>query len=219
MKITLKSEIVPLLIIMASVLVSVLSYPYLPAQVPTHWGIAGTPDAYGSKLTFSILIPALIFGLYLLFLAIPYLDPKRANYEEFAQVYTILKVLMLGFLLGLQLLLIKAVFTPGQQLAINYLLAMFGLMFVAIGNCLAKLRPTWFVGIKTPWTLSSDEVWRRTHRLGGWLFVVLGMGTLSLTPLNQPRLQFVIFISGVLVTSLGIVAYSYLLYRRLEREK
>ncbi|NPV26094.1 MAG: SdpI family protein [Firmicutes bacterium] len=219
MKITLKSELIPFLIIVASVLVSILSYPYLPAQVPTHWGIAGTPDAYGSKLTHSIFIPALIIGIYLLFLALPYIDPKRANYEDFAGVYTILKIMILGFMLGVQMLTIEAVFAPEQRLAVNYLLAMLGVMFIVIGNYMAKIRPSWFVGIKTPWTLSNNEVWRRTHRVGGWGFVLFGLATLALAPFNQPKLQFLVFIGGALVASLGPIIYSYLLYRRLEQEK
>ncbi|NCN07865.1 SdpI family protein [Candidatus Falkowbacteria bacterium] len=208
---SIKTEIIPTIVVILSILASFYFYANFPAQVATHWNIDGQIDDYSSKLVGAFLIPILIFGLYIMFLALPYLDPKKDRYQEFAKVYHIFKDLIIIFMFLIYLA--SGLANLGYNVEIGLVVpTLVGLLFIIMGNYMGKIKYNWFMGIRTPWTLSSENVWNKTHRVGGWLFIGLGL-TMLTTPILPKTIITPIFFSAIMITVVGSFVYSYILYR------
>lgn len=201
-----------LLIFLWAALAAVL-YQRLPARVPVHWNLAGQVNRYAPKLTGVFGPPLGALVLYLLLVYLPALDPLRSNYQRFAGAYRTLRWLMVFFFLVMGLITLASGLGYSLNTKVLVRLAM-GLFFVVLGNLLPRLQRTWFVGIRTPWTLSNDEVWRQTHRLGGYLWVAAGVLALPSAFLHGFWNQVYLAVFAVLV--LYPVPFSYFVYRRLK---
>lgn len=212
MKITLRRELPRLVLIAAMFVLAAVTWSSAPDRIPTHWNIHGQVDGYGGKFTGLLLLPLITLGLEALFLLLPLLDPGRANYRNFAGAYTLIRsavIVLLAAIYGVTILWIH-----GIQLDIaRVITVLVGLLFIAIGSVLGKLRPNWFVGIRTPWTLSSKRSWVRTHRLGGYLFVLAGAALLVAGLISSAAI-FPLLIGLLVVVTLVLVVYSYLQWRR-----
>jgi uncharacterized membrane protein len=192
--------------------VSLLVYPRLPPRVVMHFDAAGQPNGYGSRLEAVILVPLVMLGLRALFELPPRIDPRRENYQRFGDTYWLMVNGLLLFLGALHVALLA--YALGLPLRIDRVVAVaFGLLLVVIGSYLARVEPNWFVGIRTPWTLSSEAVWRGTHRLGGRIFVVGGLMCL-LTVLVPTRAAFPVLVGVLLVCVLVSVVISYVLWKQ-----
>lgn len=208
----------PIMLIILIVVCAVAVYAYvkLPAdgQYPVHWSFSGQPDRYGSKVEAVSMGPVVSVLIYVLAVVLPGIDPKRRNYERFKNEYILLMQVIMGFLAAVYIISIMAAF--GRQVNITlWVNAMLGVLFMVLGNYMSRIKQSWFVGIKTPWTLSSEKVWDKTHRFGGRMFVILGL----IFVINA----FVGFITNVAVflmllfgLALSPIVYSYILYRRME---
>lgn len=186
-------------------------WPRVPEQIPVHWGIDGVPDRYGGRFEGLLLLPLIAVGLYLLLRVLPRFDPRRANYALFGGVYDLIRFTVLLFLTIIYAvtLLIAAGYALDMAQIVPLLV---GGLFVVIGSVLGKLRPTWFVGIRTPWTLSSARSWNKTHRLGGWVFFIAGL-LMAVSGLLRQPIMLLVVIGGFVVGLLGLVLYSYLIWR------
>ncbi|MBC7105772.1 MAG: SdpI family protein, partial [Firmicutes bacterium] len=166
----------PALAVLAAMLVAgVVLYPHLPDLVPAHWNIRGEVDNYFSRFWGAFALPFLATGIYLAMLYTPYIDPRRHNYARFEGAYRAVRVglvLFLGLLQGV-ILVVAVGGSPG--LVPRVVPAAVGLLIVVIGNYLPQARFNYFFGVRTPWTLASEEVWRRTHRFSGPAFVLGGL--------------------------------------------
>ncbi|MCI0432659.1 MAG: SdpI family protein [Gemmatimonadetes bacterium] len=191
---------------------SLWAYPRLPAEVPSHWNLRGQVDDYAPKLLVALLIPAMLLVMRGLFEILPRIDPKRANYPKFIDAYWRIangSVLVLGALhvtvLGIGL---------GWDLNVNRApMIGLGILLLLIGNYLSRIQPNWFIGIRTPWTLSSETVWRKTHRTGSWLFVALGVATVVASLfLRAPTIAVVG--PAIALVALVLLVQSYVLWRR-----
>ncbi len=214
MKIFTKKEILPIFIILMMLIIagSLWDAPCLPDRMPSHWNAAGEVDGWSSKNFTLLFAPLLALGIYLLMLFLPKLDPLRKNYVKFVWPYYVMRLAIIVFLALLYLYMIMA--GLGYKVNINYfLIPLFGFMFIAIGLAMPKIKKNYFVGIRTPWTLQSDEVWEKTHQFGGKAFVAAGILTLPAVFFGE--IGFWIFISLVLLASFGSMGYSYFVYRRL----
>ena len=175
MKFNRRTEIITFAFIAAAFTFGVISWGVVPDQVPIHWNMAGEPDGYGSKFFNLLLMPIVALGFYFLFLWLPGLDPKKENYQRMRGTYSVVRMVVVIYmsLFGILLTLLAR----GVDLKVELVVPMMvGALFIILGNYFGKLRPTWFVGIRTPWTLSSDESWNKTHKLGGRVFVAMGIG-------------------------------------------
>src|SRR6266480_6287977 len=192
--------------------VSVWACPRLPARVPTHWEVHGVPDGYSSRLAAALIVPAIVVAMNGLFRILPRLDPRRGNYEKFQDTYWLIANAVALFLLGTHVLVM--VNGLGYPVAMSRLMPVgVGLLFIVLGNSLARLQPTWFVGIRTPWTLSSDTVWRKTHRTGGFLMVLGGFVVAACAFL--PHGAFLpLFITAILIMAVIPIVQSYVLWKR-----
>ena len=145
----------------------------LPAQVPTHFNMAGNPDDWSGKTTLLFLPGALGLGIYFLMLSIPILDPKKKIQQMGGKYFTFRLMLTLFFsLLATYLLYIS---NAGSLKKPNMLIALVGALFAILGNYFQTVRPNYFIGIRTPWTLESEQTWKKTHRLGGRLWIIGGV--------------------------------------------
>ena len=183
-----------------------------PSRIPGHWNIAGPVDRWGGRFEGLLAIPLLTLALYVVMLVLPRLDPGRANYDTFAGPYATLRLGIVVLMAGVYALVI--LWVRGERVSIGvWMPLLLGALFVVIGNLLGKVRPNWFVGIRTPWTLSRKLAWSRTHRAGGWVFILMGMLMMACAAL-QAAWAFVTMIAVGVAGVLGLVIYSYLLWRR-----
>ncbi|WP_435102490.1 SdpI family protein [Halarchaeum sp. P4] len=199
--------------VVLSAVASILAAPALPEQLVTHWNAAGEPDATMSKPLALALFPALTAGLVALLVFVPRLDPLGENIEEFRRYYEWFIVIFTAFMFVLHAGIIA--FNLGYAFDFTLLvLAAVAVLLYYLGVLLTHAEQNWFVGIRTPWTLSDEEVWTRTHELGGKLLKVTAVIALLGLFFGEYAVYFLLV--PVLLTALTTVVYSYYLYQQRE---
>lgn len=190
---------------------SVYVYPQMPDTMISHWGLAGQADGHAGKFMALFLVP-LISGVMLVILtAVPSIDPLHANIKKFSSHYGRFIVLMMGFFLYIHAITI--LLNMGYAFSINQALSpAFGALFYYCGILISNAKRNWFIGIRTPWTMSSDSVWNKTHKLGGKLFRVAGV--VSLAGIVVYDYAIIFMLVPVIAFSVLLVAYSYVEYRK-----
>ncbi|MEN4006646.1 MAG: SdpI family protein [Methanobacteriaceae archaeon] len=206
-----KSEIFTLGIILLSFIVSIYFYPQMPEEIASHWDLEGQVVGYLPKFEGLFFMPFTLIGLALLFLAIPKIDPLKTNIEEFRKYYDGFIILFFIFMLSIHFHVI--LWNLGIKINPNMLLSIgFGLLFFYSGILCENAKRNWFIGIRTPWTLSSDRVWDKTHKIGGKLFKIAGV--ISFVGVLFPNYAlFFIFIPIISVAAYTII-YSYAEYQK-----
>jgi uncharacterized membrane protein len=186
------------------------------AEFPVHWNAAGEPDRYGGKLEAFALLPGLAIVMSAIFAAAPLIDPRGRNLAQSGSVLLTVWIGTLGVLAAGQAaltLVAVGVIAPEGQLAPRLVLLSVCALLVVLGNALGKARPNWFVGVRTPWTLSSDKAWDVTHRWAGRGFVasgLLGGAAIALAPVPA---GLTVFFALIAVTAVGSIALSFLVWR------
>ena len=202
-------------LVLLSFAVGVFLYPRMPAMVASHWNDRGQVDGYMSRFWGVFFLPMTLVGLVCLFLAIPSIDPLKANIARFRMHYDAFVLLTVGFFFYLHFLTL--LWNLGMQMHLLQMLApAIAVLFYAIGGLLQHAQRNYFIGIRTPWTLSSDEVWDRTHKAAGKWFKWAGLAALG--GVLWPDLGVVFIIVPVMVAALYSTVYSYAEYRRLSKE-
>ncbi len=211
----LKREILPLLLLTLFIVFSIHFYKILPDIIPSHFDTKGNPDGYMPKIKFMLIFFAILSGLYLLLTFIPFVDPFWKKIQSKYSIFLLLRDFSLLFFLYIYLIALIA----GKEghLKTLHLGIGIGFLFILLGNYLPKLPRNFFFGIRSPWTLASETVWRKTHILGGWLFVLAGilLIVLSLLKVNF-EISLPITLLPVLIVS-GFL-YPFILYKRLQKE-
>jgi uncharacterized membrane protein len=199
-------------IIVLSFALAAYFYPQMPERVASHWNAAGQVDGYMSKFWGLFLMPVISVLVYGLFLLIPVMDPKKENIAKFRGYFDGFVVIMMLFLFYLYVLTL--LWNLGyMSFSMTALLApAFGVLFYYCGVLVENAKMNWFIGIRTPWTLSSENVWDKTHKLGGRLFKVAGI--ISVAGFLLPDYAIFIMMAPVLLSSLYLVVYSYMEYRK-----
>jgi uncharacterized membrane protein len=210
----IKSEWLQMLILLVPFVFAGLFWDKFPDRIPTHWNFRGQVDAYSGKYFGLLWLPVVNIGLCGLFLVLPKIDPRKKNYGLFRGPYKAFRVVMTLFM--------AVIFFTIALVSLGYKLSVPGvicytsiLLFLVIGNYIGNIRPNWFVGIRTPWTLDNPEIWRRTHRMAGRLLVASSMVMLLLGIVVRGRLFQVLFFGYVIAfVALVPTVYSYVLHRR-----
>lgn len=199
-------------VVAAMVGASLWVWDQAPDSLPVHFGLDGTPDRWGSKLEALLAIPALTGVLGALMAGLPQLDPRRENLARSASFYY---AAWFGVLALLAAIHAGAIATAmGSAIDMGQLIAIAaGALIILIGNFMGKSRPNWFAGIRTPWTLSSDYAWQRTHRIAGPLFMLTGAATIAAALVLSQQTAIVILVAGLLITSLLSVVLSYVFWK------
>lgn len=215
MKKILKRDWYILLIVAAGFLLGAIFYQRMPARVPIHWDAQGHVNGYGSRFVGAFFSPLLSLGIYLLMLAAPYIDPRGSNYEKFKGSYQLIKCLVMVLLLFIYICASLAAIGVRINIA---LVASVGIsfLFIVLGNVMGRIRFNYFVGIRTPWTLSNEEVWRKTHRFGGPVWVVGGVVSLLVAVLSGGAAIWAIVVITCVIAFIPIL-YSYLVFRNIHK--
>lgn len=160
--------------ILLSFFIGIYFYSQMPETIASHWNVRGQVNGYMSKIWGLFLMPFLSVVLFLLFILIPKIDPLKENIKKFRKYFDRFVVLIIGFLFYIYLLTI--LWNLGVRFNIIPILSpAFGILFYYIGVLAENTKRNWFIGIRTPWTLSSDKVWEKTNKLGGKLLKVVGV--------------------------------------------
>lgn len=204
-------HIISRVIVVLSFAAAIIVYPRLPARSASHWNIDGEVDGYTSPVVAAAIMPVISAGMLLLFAILPAIYPKRKDTEGLADQMAQYKAIILLFLLYLYGLTLA--WNLGQRFnMVQFLAPAFGMLFYFVGSMLETVRPNWFAGIRTPWTLSSDEVWEKTHKTGASLFK--GWGISMIVTVIMPELFFVIMAAGVVTSLVFSYGYSYMEYKK-----
>jgi len=206
------TTILAITIITLATLAGLLLWNQLPDQMVSHWNINDQADGYSNKFWGVFLVPIISVGLFLLFLVIPSIDPLKENVAQFRESFNVFTLLFLVFMAYIHgLMLTWNLGYTGFRMSAAMLPAL-GLLFFFIGMMMSKARRNFFIGIRTPWTLSSDTVWGETHRIGGLLFKVAGV--LAFFGAFFPVYAFWFIFLPIMGSTLFTVIYSYVLYQR-----
>jgi uncharacterized membrane protein len=195
---------------------SVWAYPRLPPEVPTHWNLAGEPDDYSSRLVAAVLGPVMLVGLTLLFQVLPKIDPRGRNYEKFRDTYWLLVNGVMLFFGAVHLALLANAIGAPVDMGMVFPVGV-GLIFIVLGNYLGRVEPNWFIGIRTPWTLESETVWRKTHRIAAWVFVLGGLVVVASALMPGVETEVAFFATLMLAAAVPAVL-SYVLWWREQRD-
>ena len=206
-----KSTIAILLIIATSIVVAITLYPIMPEQIASHWNAEGVVNGYMGKFWGLFLMPLISIILFGLFLLIPKIDPLKENVDKFRSSFDRFIVLIELFLFYVYALTIfwNLDFKFDMTMALIPALA---ILFYFAGNLIGKAKRNYFIGIRTPWTLASDEVWGKTHALGAKLFKIAGVA--SLAGLLFPKIAFYFVIIPILAVAIISVVYSYIIWKK-----
>jgi len=208
----------PLFFIGAMFVVGAVVYPRLPDQIPVHWNIAGEIDRWSDTSFMSVFqLPLMSLGLYVLFMVMPYFDPKQRNVYRSKNLYFAALNVTTALFALIFLGSLAAAFNP--SLAIDRLVMVgVGLMLIVIGNYMGRAKRNWTVGTRFSWTLSDDEVWAKTNRLAGRLFVLAGLISVACVLVPAPW-NALVMLSAVLATLPITYVYSMVLYKRKHPEE
>ncbi len=205
--------VITLLLIAIMAVFSLAVYNQLPAQMASHWGANDQVNGTSSRFWGAFLLPIISLALLGLFLLIPVIDPLKANIAQFRGIFNLFIVLLMAFM----------AYVHGLTMAWNLgythfemsmaLLPAMGLLFIFVGGLMAKAKRNFFIGIRTPWTLSSDRVWDKTHAVGSKLFIASGIIAFIGAFLGGTT-AFVLLFIPLVGSALFLVVYSYVLYRQ-----
>ena len=211
MKIDKKFLVVIIILIILPFIASIILYPKLPEKVATHWNAAGEPDGYSSRFFGAFFLPILLVLIDALLIFIPMIDPLRENIMKFKDYYYSFIIVFTLFMFVVHLWTL--LWNVGIKTSINFIIpVLMGCLFYYVGVLLGKAQRNWFIGIRTPWTLSSDTVWNKTHKLGATLFKICGILSIIGSLFTKYSILFVLI--PILTTSVVLIVYSYFEYQK-----
>lgn len=202
-------------VVVAMLALGAYAWTQLPsgAEVPIHWGPDGTPNGYASKSIGLFLLPLITAGLAVLLAFIPRFEPRRANLERSGKAYGAIWVGVMLLMAGIQVIVVATTLGGTPDMTQLMLLGI-GALYLVIGNYLPKVRPNYMMGIRTPWTLTSDLAWTRTHRVGGRLFVAEGLLFIALGLVGvAPETLVAAMVGGIVVLLVVLFTYSYQVWK------
>ncbi|MED4652163.1 SdpI family protein [Bacillus pseudomycoides] len=207
----MKKHLFAIILILTTCLIWAISWPYLPDTIATHWS-GGTADGFSSKLTGMMSMVGIMIGCYVFLNVLQKIDPKKENYEKFSKALMMINnsLLVVLFIGNIDIITNGL----GYKLFINRVPELLvGILFLIIGNYLPQCKPNFFVGMRNPWTLSNEEVWRKTHRFSGKVFVALGlmmMASIVVPAEWRSYMMLTMILIAVVLTN----GYSYILYKK-----
>ncbi|HEY1045874.1 MAG TPA: SdpI family protein [Bacteroidia bacterium] len=192
-------------------------YNALPEQMATHFNFQGEADDYTHKNNFIWVILGINLGLYLLFLFLPKIDPRK-RIEQMGEKYFSLR-LMMSFFFTILMCYTIYVSLPGNSFNSNVLLSIIALLFAMFGNYFQTIRPNYFMGIRTPWTLESDDNWKITHRTAGRIWMIGGAALFVLSFVLSKGIYSLLFAVAIAIMVLYPIIQSYWIHRMSKQSK
>ncbi|MBN8216839.1 MAG: SdpI family protein [Spirochaetes bacterium] len=204
------------LLTLAGLLAVAWQWGNFPPRVPTHWNVQGHIDGWGPRwlLWLFALLPGLMGGLAFL---VPRLDPKRENYARHETAFFV----TMGFSVVIMAVAFWAIFAAasGHPVRVSFILPLaMGLGFIVMGNFLPQVKYNYLFGIRTPWTLANEEVWRKTHRLSGYVFVAMGLGAIASVFFEGKAIAAAFWIVPMIAGITTLFVYSWWVGRGLAKK-
>lgn len=212
----MKKWILPLGMVAVALIISVAVYGRMPDQVPVHWNVRGEVDGYAPKALALFLLPAVMLIVWLFIRIAPVIDPKRATLKKNVGEIDTINFFMMLILLGIHVATI--IYGMGYEFDMSIIAELIaGVLFVVIGNFLPRFRHNYFFGIRTPWTLADEEVWRKSNQIGGKMFFFGGLIVILSVFLPRQWMTFILF--ATLFVCAGVPAVlSYVLYQKKQSD-
>jgi uncharacterized membrane protein len=205
----------PVLLVLVAVGMSALVYPRLPDTMAVHWDLDGNPNGWMPRAVGAAFGPVFLVVLWLLLRAVPRIDPRAENYARFSEAYEVIVASVLVLILITHGIVLAVAL--GYHVSVARIVpALVGALFVVIGNMMPLVRPNWWFGFRTPWTLSNDRVWARTHRLGGYCMTAGGLVMILAALVLPTPLGIPVLLAAAVASTFGPVVYSYLTWKREE---
>lgn len=206
-----KTKIYSILIILISFAIAFYFYPLLPDQIASHWNFSGEVDGYMSKFWGLFFMPLLLIGLNFALFLVPKIDPKKANIDEFKKIYESFIVIFNLFMVYVYSLTVA--WNMGYQFNMNtVMLPALGIFFFFVGDLVSKAKMNYTIGIKLPWTLSSEDNWNKTHKKGEYVFKIIGI--LTFVGIFFGNYSFLFLLLPLFIGMIYIVVYSYLEFKK-----
>ena len=188
-----------------------IAYPYMPEKIPTNWNMYGVVNANGSRATL-FLMPSIAAFLTVLIYFLPKIDPRGKNVKLSGKAIMIITLAFNLFIVAITVFLTHAAL--GYETAMDKIVSVLvGGLFIALGFCLPKVKPNYFIGIRTPWTLENETVWAKTHNIGGRVFIISGL-VFVLSIIFPAPVNFAVPLTVVLAGTFGAAIYSFILYKK-----
>lgn len=214
---TVKREWYVLIILLVPFLVSLLLWNDMPDIVPTHFNAAGEADDYGPKWINAFLLPGIAVITYLFLLFIPKIDPKK-RIESAQKPIAAIRILISLFLVGIySLVMMKSLdmdVNIGRLVSISV-----GVVILIIGNYMNSIKPNYFIGIRTPWTLENPNVWKKTHRFSSKLWVVGGLVMIISSLFIKPESSVFVIITSTIFLAVIPLLYSYIIFNKFQKSE
>ena len=207
----------PGLLVNAALLVLTAAlFPRLAEQVPTHWNMHGEVDGTMPRFPGAFLAPVIGIALCILLPLLRRIDPRSRSYDRFDGTFNIVVNAVALLMSAVQIMTLAVAL--GYELDVTrWMMVGSGVLFVVLGNYMPRIRSNWWMGIRTPWTLESEEVWRRTHRFGGRAFVAGGVITVAASLMLGGAGAY-ISLAAMMAAGLAPVVYSYVVWRGVRRD-
>lgn len=214
MRISWKSEWPHWMLLLAMFGLAAWRWPLTGDHNPVHWNASGQVDRYGGRFEGLLLVPLMALGIYALCALLPRFDPGQANYAQFAKPFNAVRLAVLSCMAVVYSATLLA--TAGHDETSRIVPGAVGILFIVLGGAMGKIRPNWFVGMRTPWTLSSKTAWIKTQRVGGWTFTILGAMFIGVgvgVAAPNDALAIIMVVVLTLAAPLVLSVYSYLVWR------
>lgn len=212
-QITWKKELPAIALLLLVIAITLALYPQYPERLATHWNLRGEVDGYETKTVLNaLLLPLVTVAIIGLMLFFPFIDPKREKYALFDRPYRTIRFAIVALFCLIQGSMIMTYIghpVPNDK----FTPAVTSLLIIVMGNLMGKIRQNWVIGVRLPWTLAREDVWNRTNRLGGKLFIASGL--LGLAGLLLPSVWPQVLLMGSLLLAAGItIIYSVIIFRK-----
>ena len=206
-----KSWVLVAILIMTSLAISAYLYPQMPELMASHWNYKGQVDSYLPRFWGLFLMPIVSIVMLALFMVIPKIDPLKENIEKFRKYYDGFVVFMIAFLFYIHALTL--VWNLGFEFSMGqFVVPAIGVLFYYVGILMANAKRNWFIGIRTPWTLSSDRVWDKTHKLASKLFKAAGI--ITFLGFLIPEYLLILVMVPIILVMFYTIIYSYIEYKK-----
>ena len=203
-------------VILAVLAGTLVAYPSLPTIVPIHWDAHGQVNGWGPKWSLFLYGPGMMLLIVLMFAALPWLSPRKFGLDSFRATYLYIMIVIVAMMAYCQGLILLAALGSLSGVVFDLSRALEGgvcLLVALLGNVLGKVRRNFFVGIRTPWTISSERVWHVTHRFAAKTFFAGGLLGFVAVIVRAP---FWVPIAVIMIAALVPAAYSLVFYKQLE---
>lgn len=211
LKYALKHEWYILILLILPFIAIPFIWTHLPSQIPTHWNMQGEVNGSSSRLFGILFTPMINIAIYLLFLYLPKIDPKkRVSYNQ--KPMPVIRLIVVLLLFCIQGWTIYAALGY-HATTINWFFLVIALFFILMGNYLSTVQPNYFIGIRVPWTLEDESNWHRTHHMASWLWVIGGIVLLILFPILRSQLYSYFFIAIIIILSLAPIIFSFYIFK------